>query len=150
VYFEDFQIGQKFTTESRTVSQEDIDRFADLTGDYNKIHLDAEYAKQTMFGGTISHGLLTISMSLGLWFDLRVTNDSIITFLGLDDFVFRAPVRPGDNLQLSSEVVSKRESKSHPDAGIVTFNDQISNGMKIVVEGRRTFLLQKRAKSETA
>ena len=65
-YFEEFVVGQKIVTEKRTVTEADIMEFAKLTGDDNRIHTDPEFSKTTPFGKQIAHGLLGMSVSLGL------------------------------------------------------------------------------------
>ena len=62
MYFEDFQVGQRFTTPARTVTEADVVNFAGVSGDYNPIHTDAEFAKNTPFGQRIAHGLYTASL----------------------------------------------------------------------------------------
>jgi acyl dehydratase len=66
LYFEDFQVGQRFTTPARTVTEADIVHFAGVSGDYNPIHTDAEFTRSTPFGARIAHGLLVLSMLTGL------------------------------------------------------------------------------------
>jgi acyl dehydratase len=58
LYFEEFSVGQTIKTLSRTVGEDSINAFAGLTGDYNQIHTDAEFAKTTPFGQRVAHGLL--------------------------------------------------------------------------------------------
>ena len=60
-YFEDFNIGDSFITVSRTVTEADVTIFAGLSGDYNQLHTDEEYAKKTVFGGRVAHGFLVES-----------------------------------------------------------------------------------------
>jgi acyl dehydratase len=64
-FFEDFAIGDEFITPGRTVTEADVMLFAGLTGDYNRIHTDAEYMKSSMFGERIAHGLLGLSLVHG-------------------------------------------------------------------------------------
>ncbi|TDA68014.1 MAG: hypothetical protein D9V47_08885 [Clostridia bacterium] len=66
LYFEDFAPGQEFLTARRTVTETDIVNFAGLSGDFNPLHTDEEYAKTTPFGRRIAHGLLISSISSGL------------------------------------------------------------------------------------
>lgn len=122
-----------------------MNEFADLTGDFNKLHLDSEYAKTTPFERPISHGLLVLSIALGQWYSLGITADSIVAFVGINNLSFKAPVYPGDNISLKSIVVSKRESKSKPDVGLVTIRDMMVNQKGIVVlEFDRILMLKKK------
>lgn len=127
------------------LTQEDVAKFADLTGDFNRLHLDAEYARTTMFKGTISHGLLVLGIALGLWYSLGITRESIVAFIGINNLSFKAPVYPGESISLESEVISKRESKSRPDSGIVTLKDRVLNQKGVVVlEFDRLLVLKKK------
>lgn len=149
LYYDDFKLGETFrSSRSRQVTQQEINEFAELTGDLNKIHVDVIYAKGSIFGGIIAHGLLTLSSALGLWYELDLTRDSIVAFMGIDHLTFKAPVRPGDTIRLESRVSSKRESSSKKDRGLVTFSDMILNQEgTVVLQFERTLLLKKQAES---
>lgn len=135
-------------TDSRCVNQDDIRKFAELTGDFNKLHFDDEFAKSTMFRGRVAHGLLTLSIASGLWYGLNATNDSTLSFLGINNLSFKVPVYPGDNLHLVSEVVSRRDSSSGRDAGVVGSRNQVVNDRnEVVLQFESLFLVKK--KSET-
>ena len=127
LFFDDFRVGDKFTSRPRKVTREEIHKFADLTGDRNRLHIDMEYARQTDFGSTIAHGMLTLSFALGLWYDQNLTRDSIIAFMGINNLKFQAPIYPDDEIRLDSLVIGKRESQSRTKAGLITFRDQIFN-----------------------
>jgi acyl dehydratase len=80
----------------KAVSQDDIERFADVTGDHNPLHSDAEYAARTRFGQTIAHGMLgagVISAALGT----KLAPDSVVIYLG-QNLQFRGPVSAGDTI----------------------------------------------------
>ncbi len=66
LYFEDYTTGDSVTSQGRTVTEADIVSFAALSGDWNAIHVDAEYAKKGMFGERIAHGMLGLSIATGL------------------------------------------------------------------------------------
>ena len=70
LYFEEFKEGATFATRGRTVTETDIVNFAGVTGDYNPMHTDAEYAKKTMFGERIALGMLGLSFVVGLTYQL--------------------------------------------------------------------------------
>jgi len=144
LFFEDFTVGVKYNSSLRKVTNEGIAKFADLTGDRNKLHVDPEYAKRSGFKGTIAHGLLTLSLSLGLWHSLNLTNGTILAFLGLNNVSFKAPVYPGDSLKLISEIATKRGSKSRQDAGVLTVKEQMFNQRnELVLEAELILLLKK-------
>ena len=79
-YFEDFFVGQKMVTEKRTITENDIMEFARLTGDDNRIHTDAEFSKTTPFGQQIAHGLLGMSIALGLTWQTGLMDGTILAF----------------------------------------------------------------------
>ena len=66
LHFEEFEVGAAYTSPGRTVTETDVVTFAALSGDYNQLHTDAEFAKSTFFGARIAHGLLGLSMASGL------------------------------------------------------------------------------------
>lgn len=95
-------------TRSRTISEADVVRFADVSGDHNPVHLDEEYAAQSPFGERIAHGLLTGSMiSAVLGMELPGPGS---VYLG-QTLKFLAPVRIGDAITVTVEVVAVREDK---------------------------------------
>jgi acyl dehydratase len=97
-YAEEFATGDRLVTPSRTMTEADIAAFAALTGDYNPIHTDEEFARDTAFGGRIAHGLLTLSVMVGLVSRLGVLDGTIMAFTGIDRLKFREPVRAGDTI----------------------------------------------------
>jgi 3-hydroxybutyryl-CoA dehydratase len=114
----DLKIGDKFSTE-RHVTDEVIRKFADVSGDYNPIHLDEEFAKTTRFGRRIAHGMLSgafISAVLGYEFKERK-----IVYLS-QTMKFTAPVFIGDTVTATGTVTNIREDK-----GIVTLETVCTN-----------------------
>lgn len=147
IFYEDMRVGRSFTSESRTLAQSEIDSFARLTGDLNRLHTDEAYAKKTIFGGRVAHGLLVLSVAFGLWYGMDLTRESLVALLGINKVAFRAPARPGDRIHLVSKVQSRRPSTSRPDAGIVTFRDAVASEKgETLLEFERVLLLKKRTK----
>ncbi len=95
-------------TRSRTISEADVVRFADVSGDHNPVHLDEEYAAQSLFGGRIAHGFLTGSMISAVLGTELPGPGSI--YLG-QTLKFLAPVRIGDAVTVTVEVMTVREDK---------------------------------------
>lgn len=125
LYFEDMEVGSKFVTDSRTVSDGDIMSFARLTGDHHPLHTDEAYAKK-YFGTRIAHGLLTLSLSSGLKVQKALFRGSLIAFLGMESVRFLAPVRIGDTITVETEVTDKRET-SKPDRGVLATKSVTKN-----------------------
>lgn len=99
-------VGTTFGPSSwRTITQDEVNRFADLTGDHNPIHLDEEYAKGTPFGGTIVHGYLTLALVVPLMAEVvEVTGVTTGVNYGLDRLRFPAPVRVGARIRVTSRL----------------------------------------------
>ncbi|WP_239422046.1 MaoC family dehydratase [Bacillus sp. CGMCC 1.16541] len=105
--YEDIQVGD-CASFSKTISESDIYQFAGITGDFNPVHVDAEYAEQTMFKERIAHGLLTgsfISTVLGM----KLPGPESI-YLS-QTFSFKAPVKIGDTITAKVTVLEKKEAK---------------------------------------
>ncbi|MDQ6598848.1 MaoC family dehydratase [Bacillus salipaludis] len=125
--YEDIQIGDSAVF-SKTISEFDIYQFAGLTGDFNPMHIDGEFAKNTFFKERIAHGLLTgsfISTVLGM--KLPGPNSIYLS----QNFTFTAPVKMGDTIKATVEVVEKRDDKK-----LIKLKTQIWNQHEeMVVDG---------------
>ena len=142
-YFEDYAIGLEFVTPGRTITEADIVMFAALTGDYNRLHTDAEYMRDSAFGERIAHGLLGLSIVNGLKYRTDIDSDGIIAFLGLT-WSFSGPIKIGDTIHALLRVVSSRAT-SKPDQGIVVKAVQVYNQRgEIVQQGEFTMLVKRR------
>jgi len=127
-YLEDFKVGEKAVSPGRTVTETDIVMFAGLSGDWNELHTNAEYMKDSIFGQRITHGLLTLSIASGLALRTEAKSSAeILAFLGMDKVRFTAPVFIGDTIRVESEVIEARPSKSRPGAGILSFKNTVKN-----------------------
>jgi len=98
-FWEEFSVGEVLVTGRRTIDGGDVSRFAGLTGDFNPLHVDAEFAKTTPFGERVAHGILTLAVSngqqnLGGWFE-----GTTLALLGLDLLKFTTPVKFGDTIR---------------------------------------------------
>lgn len=98
LYFEEFTVGQVVKTLSRTVSEDAIFNFAGLTGDYNQIHTDAEFAKTTQFGQRVAHGLLGLSIATGLIMRTGFLEGTVLAFREIQDWKFVKPIFIGDTI----------------------------------------------------
>ncbi len=127
LYFEDFVIGQPIEHAiRRTVTEMDNTLFCALTHNPQPLHLDAEFAAQTEFGQRIVNSLFTLGLMIGVSVG-DTTLGTTIANLGMTDVRFANPVFHGDTLRAVTTVTEKRESKSRPDAGIVTFEHRALN-----------------------
>ncbi|MBE0691435.1 MAG: MaoC family dehydratase N-terminal domain-containing protein [Anaerolineae bacterium] len=113
LYFEDFEVGQKMVTRGRTITETDLVQFAGLTGDYNPMHTDAEYMKNSAFGQRVAHGMLALSYAVGQAYQLGFMERTVVAFRGLE-MKFSLPVFIGDTLH--TELVVK-DAKAMPRLG---------------------------------
>ncbi len=145
MFWEEWDIGAEFQTASRTITEADIVNFAGISGDYNPLHIDEEFCKQTQFGTRIAHGPLVYSIAAGLLFQLHLYDDTLIAFLGFDSLKFTMPVKIGDTVRVRVEVLEKRET-SKPDRGVMKRLLQVLNQRdEVVQEGVQAFLLKKKS-----
>jgi len=145
LYFEELEPGQRFEhAVRRTVTEADNVLFSTLTMNPAAIHLDAEYARTTPFGERIVNSLFTLGLLVGLSV-YDTTFGTTIGNLGFEEVRFPKPVRHGDTLRAATTVVSKRESQSRPDSGIVVFEHRAFNQRnEEVASCRRAALMLKR------
>ncbi len=133
LYYEDLTEGQTFTSPARTVTETDLVNFAMLSGDWNPIHTDEEFAKSTYYGKRVVHGLFGLSMMTGLLDRTGLFAGSIIAALGIRDWNYKAPVFVGDTLHFEMEIASKRLT-SKGDRGIVDRKFRLINQRNEVVQ----------------
>jgi len=141
-HFEDLDEGYRWNSHARTVTESDIVQFANLSGDHNPLHMDEEFAKKTLFGKRIAHGLLGLSISSGLPAD--EPDWLILAFMGLD-WRFTKPIFIGDTIHVESVIKKKRDS-GKGDRGIVMLDRKLLNqNNEVVQEGTFTLLVKKRS-----
>ncbi len=114
LYFEEFSIGQSIKTGGRTISEDAIFSFAGLTGDYNPIHTNADFAKKTQFGQRIAHGLLGFSISVGLIMQTGLLDGTVLAFREISEWKFVKPFLIGDTAYTELTVT---ETKALPRIG---------------------------------
>ncbi|MCW8869174.1 MAG: MaoC/PaaZ C-terminal domain-containing protein, partial [Proteobacteria bacterium] len=99
LHFEDLQVGQSLTTDSRTITLDDIEAFADLSGDHFYAHMDeAAAARNPFFDQRVAHGYFIVSMAAGLF--VYPDEGPVLANYGLDDLRFTEPVYPGDDITI--------------------------------------------------
>lgn len=143
LYFDDVAVGQLWESPCRTVTETDIVNFAGLSGDFNPIHMDHEFARKTPFRKPIAHGLLIFSIGSGLI--AYSPPMRTMAFLEIRDWHLRGAVFIGDTIRARSEVAAKEE-RSRGRRGVVTWRRQILNQEgKVVQEGTSLTLVEGRA-----
>lgn len=141
-YYEEFHPGDEFITAKRTVFQSDIIAYAGLTGDWNPMHTDAEFAGQSQYGQIIAHGPLTFAIGLGLITRMGTFDGTGIAYLEAFHKC-TLPVFAGDTLQVRMEVIDCKET-SKKDRGIVSYVNYVINQKGEVVQEQRWKMLMKK------
>lgn len=144
LYFEEFETGQQFETASRTVTESDITGFAGLSGDYNQIHTDAEFARSTPYGQRIAHGLLVLSIASGLAMRSGILEGTVIAFREINEWKFIKPVFIGDTAHV---ILTVTETKALPrlSGGACTIVLEVKNQKaETVMKGAWTVLVMSR------
>ena len=118
LYFEDFTVGREFRTDGATLTESQILDFA-LAFDPQPFHMDVEAAKQSMFGSLIASGFHTMALTFRLFVQTRALAACSLGSPGVDELRWLRPVRPGDTLRATVQVVEQRPSGSKPDRGII-------------------------------
>lgn len=121
LYFEEFKIGHVFTHElRRTITEMDNMLFSNMTLNPQPLHIDYDFAAKTEFGKPLVNSIFTLGLMIGISVS-DTTLGTTIGNLGMSDTKFPHPVFHGDTIHVTTEVESKRESKSRPTQGIVNF-----------------------------
>jgi 3-hydroxybutyryl-CoA dehydratase len=114
MFFEEFSVGQHIISTARTVTESDVVTFAGLSGDYNQIHTDAEFSKNTPFGQRVAHGLLGIAIASGLAMRTGVLEGTVLAFREINEWKFSKPIFIGDTVLVELDV---KETKAMPRLG---------------------------------
>ena len=135
LYFEEFQFGQKILSAGRTVTEADIVCFAGLSGDYNQIHTDKEYSKNTQYGQRVAHGILGLSIASGLAVQTGFMEGTVIFFREISEWKFIKPIFIGDTIRVEL-VVLETKALRKIGGGAVDIELQVKNqGDETVMKG---------------
>ena len=146
IYFEDFVVGQVFEHRlTRTVTQMDNMLFSNMTLNPQPLHIDRHFCEtETEWGQPLMNSLFTLGLMIGISVN-DTTVGTTIANLGMTEVKFPHPLFENDTVHVTTEVLSKRESKSRPDAGIVDFHHRTYNqDDKLVAECKRQAFMRKR------
>ncbi|OFZ88763.1 MAG: hypothetical protein A2W21_11675 [Betaproteobacteria bacterium RBG_16_66_20] len=140
--WEDFRPGGVYEHGSRTLSEEEVIRFA-REWDPQRYHADPEAARHTPFGGLIASGWQSCCVAMRLMCDAYLLESSCVGSPGIDEIRFLKPVRPGDTLRFRSTVLASEPSRSRPERGTVTFRWELLNQddeVALSMVGRQLYL----------
>ena len=142
LFFDDVEVGQQWQSLGRTITEADIVNFAGLSGDFNPIHIDHEFAKTTPFRRPIAHGLLVFSIASGL--GLFAPPMRTLAIVSIKDWQFKGPIFVGDTIHVRSTVMAK-QVRSRGRRGEITWHREILNQEnKLIQEGMTITLIQGR------
>ena len=142
-FFSDFEVGQRFVSGGRTITEADVVNFAGISGDYNPLHTAQSFAEKTPFGQRIAHGMLACSISTGLGQTLGIFEGTTLALME-QRFAYRAPMFFGDTIRLALTVESVKAS-SKGGKGVVHFKAEIlKQDDTVAVDGSWTVLFRDR------
>jgi acyl dehydratase len=146
LYFEGFEVGKVYAHRyTRTVTQMDNMLFSNMTLNPQPLHIDREFCeKETEWGQPLMNSLFTLGLMIGIQVS-DMTVGTTIANLGMTDVKFPNPLFEGDTIHCTTKVISKRESKSRPGAGIVEFHHQAfkQDGTLVAKCHRQAFMLMR-------
>lgn len=145
MFFEEFEVGQKIVSLPRTVTESDVVNFAGLSGDYNQIHTDAEFSKNTPYGQRIAHGLLGLSIASGLAMRTGVLEGTVLAFREINEWKFSRPIFLGDTIHVEIEVL---QTKPMPrlGGGLIVISLDVKNQRdETTMKGNWTALIASRS-----
>lgn len=145
-YFEELEPGESLTTEKRTVTEQDIEDFAELSGDHFYAHTDPEAAARSLFGKIVAHGYFVLSATAGLF--VHPDEGPVMLNYGLENLRFLAPVAPGDTIQAKLIVKRKNVRQKKADDkfpfGVVYWDVEVTNQNEEMVAEYTILTLVKR------
>lgn len=153
-YFEDIAVGDISISMGRTITEADIVNFAGLSGDYNTLHTDKEYAKNSIAGQRLAHGLLSLVIGSGLYtrtaYNLS-TLETLTAFTEIRSWKFKKPVLIGDTIHVKVEIAEKIDNKPESSSGkVISHRSIINQNGEVVQEGDCVLLIKKRPRDGSA
>jgi acyl dehydratase len=144
LFFEDFEVGQSFESGGRTITETDLTFFSMLSGDWNPIHADAEFAKNTRYGQRVVHGTLGIAIATGMLHEMGIFHESAVAMMSLNQWKFVAPILVGDTLHLRLEITEIDPGKSERVGRLGRRFVVLNQRDEIVQDGLSDLLIKKR------
>ena len=145
-FFEDIRIGDKERTGGRTITDADLANFAGISGDFNPIHVNEDYAAQTFFKRRIAHGLLILSIASGLFTQSEMNTSikaNLIALLELK-WKFFKPVFIGDTVYVETEITDKKETKKKDLGILVNKRTVVNQHAEAVQEGEFILMIRRK------
>lgn len=148
LYFEEFEVGQQVHSPGRTITEADVMAFAGLSGDFNTIHTDIEFAQNTPFGARVAHGLLGLSVVSGLAVRTGIMEGTVIAFREITDWKFSLPVYFGDTLHIVIEIKEKKALPRLGGGALLISIDVQNQDDKTVMKGHWNILVKSKPEED--
>src|SRR3989442_12365930 len=140
LYLDDVEVGPQWQSLGRTITETDIGNFAGLSGDFNPIHIDHEFARGTPFRRPIAHGFAVFSIASGL--GVMSPPVRTVAMLRVRYWNFQLPVFAGDTVRVRSRVVEKTPRGRGKRGEVVWYRGVVNQDGKVVQEGEIVTLLE--------
>ena len=144
MYFEEFQTGQRIVSAGRTITEADIVGFAGLSGDFNQIHVDADYSAKAPFGQRVAHGLLVTSVASGLANQTGVMEGTVLAFREINEWKFIKPVFIGDTVHVVLDVKETKDLRRIGGGSVMIELTVVNQKDETVMKGVWTVLIASR------
>lgn len=143
--WEDLNEGDVAMSAGRTITETDVVNFCGVSGDFNWFHIDAEAAKDSVFGQRVAHGALVLSIATGLQVGQMEPKVATAAFMGLKDWQFRGAVFFGDTIRVKRMIGEKTEHPKNPGQGFCVYDVEVLNQEdKVVQKGQWSMLIRRR------
>ncbi len=143
-HFDELEQGDEFVTVSRSVTEADIVNFCGVSGDFNQLHTDIEFARNSAFGQRIAHGMCGLAIASGCVNRSGLIEGTTVAFKAIREWSFRSPIYIGDTIYVKVEVKQKTDT-GKPDRGLVSFWLTIINQRdEVVMEGQWDLLMARK------
>ena len=144
LYFDEFEVGQEIVTVGRTITESDVVSFAGLSGDYNLIHTDAVYSQNSPFGQRVAHGLLVLSIAMGLAVRTGFIEGTVLAFREISNWKFIKPVFIGDTIHVLMNVIETKEFRRIGGGNVTIELDVKNQNDETVMKGNWVVLMSLR------
>lgn len=143
-YWDEFKVGDKFTTGARTVTEADRTNFCGLAGIYNPLFMDQDFAEKSLFKERAVPGPLIFLIATGCWMRMGLLDGTVMAFLGLDKMRALLPVRIGDTLYSEVEFIQMRETRDVKRGIITALHKVLNQNDEVVLRYEMTYMLARK------
>ncbi len=144
MFLEDFEPGQVFTSSARTITEADLTLFAMLSGDWNPVHVDEEFARTTQYGKRLVHGLYGPAIMTGFMQQLGIFDGSAIAMLNVSQLTFKLPLLVGDTVHLRLTILATRATSDGKRGVVGRRFELVKHGGEVAQEMLSDVLIRRR------